>query len=122
MRKVNEKAGVGIALIVILVILTCVVIGLAVKSMYADTYVITGKVAQKFLSPDGKGTTFVLKLEDGRKLELKRNLFYGGSQYNEDDLYTKIKEGSSYRFTCWGWQVDFWFVYWYPNVIKAEQI
>jgi len=118
----NKKGEVNIALVVILVIAICVAIAIVVKSMYVDTYVINGKVKDKFLSPDGLGTTFVVKLEDGRKLEIKRNLWYWGSQYNEDDIYSKITQDSSYKFTCWGWQIDLGFVYWYPNIIMAEQV
>lgn len=122
--KLNNKAE-GMAIIIIAIIATAIiatVICFAVKSYYIDTYTITGTVSQKYLSPDNGGTTFVVKLTDGKKLEIKRNLWYGGSQYNEDDIYSSLTTNATYKFTCWGWQYDFWFIYWYPNVIKAEQV
>lgn len=122
MEKMNNEAeGLLIAAIVIIVVLA-IFGALIIKSIYIDTYTITGKVSKKYLSPADGGTTFVVKLEDGKKLEIKRNLWYGGGEYNEDDLYSEISENKSYVFTCWGWQWDFWIIYWYPNIIKAEEL
>jgi hypothetical protein len=119
----NQKAEVStLAIVIALIIVVGVVVGLVIKSIYIDTYTVTGTVSQKFLSPDDGGTTFVVMLDDGRKLEIKRNLWYGGSEYNEDSLYADIDVNSTYHFTCWGWQLDLWFIYWYPNIIRAEEV
>lgn len=86
------------------------------------TYIITGTPTDAQLSPtaDG-GTTFVVWLDTGQKLEIQRSLFYGD---NEDDIYRDIRNNLNkpMEFTCWGWQFDWWFIYWYPNIGHVEII
>jgi hypothetical protein len=103
-------------------IICLVVIGGAfvVKSAYLDTYQITGTVKDVKLVPNrDKGTTYVVWLTNGQKLEILRNPFVGE---NEDDLYQKISSNlnSTFVFTCWGWKLDWGWIYWYPNIAHAE--
>jgi len=108
--------GVLITVVVIIGVVTT-------KSCFVDTYIIEGTVNSKFLSPADGGTTFIILLADNQtKLEIKRNFWYSSSEFNEDLLYQQVEVGKKYKFTCWGWQLDWWTVYWYPNVIKIEQI
>ncbi|MEM2177038.1 MAG: hypothetical protein QXN34_06900 [Archaeoglobaceae archaeon] len=94
----------------------------ALKSFYIDTYIIEGKVKAKFLAPSSEGTTYIVILENDEKLEIKRNFWYAGPQYNEDVLYAKIEVGKKYRFTCWGWKFDWGPIYLYPNIIAVEEV
>jgi hypothetical protein len=103
-----------------LITVSLIVTFLLTKSCYIDTYDIAGKVQRKLLAPAGSGTTYVIVLEDGRLLEIQRNLWYGDSKYNEDRLFAQVIEGENYVFTCWGWQFDFSGWYMYPNVIALR--
>lgn len=108
----------GTAIILLLIILGAVGVVFWVKSGWIDTYTIEGKVKDKFI--DAGSGAYVVILYNNTKLEVDRNLWYSGAEYNPDVIYANIKVNSTYRFTCWGWQLDFWVIYWYANVIKAE--
>lgn len=110
-----EKETAFITLLIAAIVVGCI---FWVKSGWIDTYITEGKVKDKFI--DAGSGAYVVILYDNTKLEVDRNLWYSGSEFNPDVVYASIKVNNTYRFTCWGWQLDFWIIYWYANVIKAE--
>jgi len=117
----RSKANGFVALVIIFIMIVAVLVGL-VFSSYIQAYEITGTVKHKWVDVSPEGSHYMVRLADGRLLEVERNLWYYGSEYNPDRIFTDIEIGKTYRFTCWGWQLDFWTIYWYPNIIKAEEI
>jgi hypothetical protein len=111
-----------IAGIIIVVILFAVAIGYGVKSAYMDTYTIDGTVEKKWIDMGADESFYLVRIDDNRMLEVDRNLFYGSRDYNPDIVFTDIEVNKTYEFTCWGWQVDWGFIYWYPNVLSAKEI
>jgi hypothetical protein len=90
-----------------------------------DRYTIQGTVLDKYIDNSGSEShyLFTIQLQDGNKkmLEVNRNILHG-SNYNPDFVYSGVDEGKTYIFTCWGWDWQWWGVYWYPLVIIAEEV
>jgi len=117
----NRKANGFLALVILVILIAAVAVGL-VFSSYIQSYTVTGTVKAKWVDVGPEGSYYLVRLTDGRMLEVERNLWYYGSEYNPDRIFSEIEIGKTYRFTCWGWQLDFWTIYWYPNIIRIEEV
>jgi len=109
------KAFDGFKLILVIILIA----GLT-YSAYFVNYSVTGEVQEKFIDYSSKGSHYIVVLEDGQLLEVKRNMFDWNPEHNPDRVYANINEGKTYTFECWGWIFDYF--YWYPNVIQATPI
>jgi len=117
-RKRRIITGV-LTLAILVIVIAAVAVGF-VFSSYIQSYTVTGTVKAKWIDYSAETSAYVVVLTDGTLLEVERNLWYYKPEFNPDRLYAQIEVGKTYRFTCWGWQVDI--LYWYPNIIKAEEI
>lgn len=119
----NNKGSIGLLVFILAIMVVCVVIvGYTMKSAWMDTYQVTGTVRETWIDHTTEGSAYLVRLTDNRMLEVNRNIFYGGSEYNPDILFTDLQDNCTYEFTCWGWQVDWDGIYWYPNIIDYKLI
>jgi len=105
---------------IIALVLIVALLYVTIKSAYVDTYEITGTVKSKWIDPTEGGSAYLVRLTDNTMLEVNRNVFYGGKEFNPDIIYDSIQLNKTYRFTCWGWRAEWAFFYWYPFVLRAE--
>jgi len=118
----NRRANGFLALMILVILIAVVAVGATFFSSHVQTYEVTGTVKHKWIDVSEEGSHYMVRLTDGTLLEVQRNIWYSGVRYNPDRIFTDLEIGETYRFTCWGWQVDFWMIYWYPNIIEAEEI
>lgn len=118
----NDTAFVGIISLIMLIIIVIIFWYIGFISANAEQYHITGKVIDKWIGLGEHGSHYLLRLENNQMLEVDRNIFYSGPEYNPDIIYSNIKVNITYDFTCVGWQLNWAGFYWYPYVIKAEKV
>lgn len=121
MKMNNDGDGlvIGVILIILLIV---VLLAFGIKSAWCDTYIIEGKVTKTWIDYSDEGSHYLIRLPGDKMLECQRNLIYSGDEYNPDIVFTDIEVNHTYKFTCWGWQVSWANIYWYPNVIIAEEL
>ncbi len=123
MTKRNDQAVIGIVILVVGIIVALVALGYyAINSAWVETYTVHGTVEKKWIDYSTEGSHYLLRLDGNRMVEVQRNVIYSGQEYNPDIVFSDINVNSTYDFTCWGWQFSWADVYWYPNVIKAEEV
>ena len=66
----------------------------------------------------GKYLIFTKRDEDVDVYEVEDNLFQG--RWNSSDLYGKLEEGKTYKFTVIGIRNNFFSMY--PNILNAEEV
>jgi len=118
----NNKASAVIGGIILLVLVIVVCVGYFVNIAYVNTYYIEGTIVDKWVDVYAEESAYLVKIENNRMLEVQRNLWYGGKEYNPDVIYSNLKINSTYKFKCWGLQIDFAGIYCYPNIIEAKLI
>jgi len=115
----------GTILIIALILGAILLAGYAINDAWRKTYTVEGTVTEKWVDYENEGGHYLIHLDDGtengRMIEISRNIFYRGPEYNPDRIYKELEENTTYSFTCWGWQIDWWFIYMYPNVIDYEE-
>lgn len=95
-------------------------------AMFANTYDIKGTVVKTWIDPVEGGSAYLVKvrLDNGnlKMLEVAKNPLFMG--VNEDLLFTNIEVNKTYVFKCWGWDIEYYWVfatYWYPNIIAVQE-
>ena len=126
MRKLKENNNGLIGVITIgIIFLICVGVFCIWYLQANNRYYIEGKVITKWIDYGDDTSYYLVKIEkaDGtfKMLEVNRNILHG-SNYNPDYVYSWIQVNHTYKFTCWGWDYEWSFIYWYPLVIIAEEI
>ncbi len=118
MKKLDKLTMFLITMLIIVIILGY----FAIKSSMVDTYTIVGTVEQKWIDYGNEESHYLLRLDGNRMIEVQRNAFYSGKEYNSDIIFSDINVNETYRFTCYGWQYDWAGIYWYPNIIGYVEI
>ncbi|MCW4008557.1 MAG: hypothetical protein NWF09_07725 [Candidatus Bathyarchaeota archaeon] len=91
------------------------------QSAFVDLTPVKGKVVAKYTETAGDSTAYMVLLEDGTLLEVKRNFWYNSWKYEEEQtLYQKIQINETYTFLCTGWQLDWWIIHLHKNIIKIK--
>ncbi len=107
-------------IISIVIIIAIVVSVAAYVSMTSTIYTIEGTVLDKHIDNSKEGSHYIVVLTNGETLEIQRQPFRWDREQNPDLIYAQIQKNDTYRFSCWGWRNEMF--YWYPNVIKIEQL
>ena len=125
MRKIknNNNALWGI-LVIIFIVALIILSAVLINSAWVTQYTIKGTVVEKWIDYGDEESYYLLRIKTlnnkTKMLEVNRNVLHGSS-YNPDIVYSDIKVNKTYKFTCWGWQYQWAWIYWYPCVIIAKE-
>jgi hypothetical protein len=117
----------GILVMIVLVIVAVAIVVAIFVPMYTNTYKISGIVTKMWIDPVEGGSAYLVRINvdstnETKMLEVQKNIFF--NHINEDLVYAQLEVGKHYDFTCWGWDLPYFWIfatYWYPNIIEVNQ-
>lgn len=89
---------------------------------HLDRQTYRATVTDKQVKRHGESDIFLIftELEDGSTRVFQDTDSLIESKFNSSDVYGRVKEGKTYKFSTYGWRVPFFS--WYENIVGVEEV